>query len=255
MHMLIDMGIKGIILDKDGTLFRYGEVWGPILSTAIEKGLVKARMPEKRKKECIADFCRIVGVDQDGRTYPDGIIFRHDRILQATFRILIKTFQYRMNPWRVWKAVKPILNHEDFGLKERLKHMEFPGVREIFEALHAKGYIIGIVTSDTTSSTELFLERMEITSYVSFLRTKDSPTHKKPNPEAIREFCAQFSLESSEVAVIGDTVVDMEFGRAGKAGYCIAVLTGSGDKEGLSAVADVVYPGIRNVLSDPILFP
>ena len=116
-------------------------------------------------------------------------------------------------------------------------------------------YIIGIVTSDTTSSTELFLERMEITSYVSFLRTKDSPTHKKPNPEAIREFCAQFSLESSEVAVIGDTVVDMEFGRAGKAGYCIAVLTGSGDKEGLSAVADAVYPGIRNILSDPILFP
>ena len=67
--------IKGIILDKDGTLFRYGEVWGPVLSDAIEKGLARAKMPENRKNECIADFCRVVGVDRQGRTYPDGIIF------------------------------------------------------------------------------------------------------------------------------------------------------------------------------------
>ena len=66
--------IKGIILDKDGTLFRYGEVWGPVLSKAIEKGLSKAKLPDEKREECLADFYRVVGVDKDGNTYPDGII-------------------------------------------------------------------------------------------------------------------------------------------------------------------------------------
>ena len=248
-------GIKGIILDKDGTLFRYGEVWGPVLSDAIENGLSRARMPEERKSECVADFCRIVGVDREGRTYPDGIIFRHDRLLLATLRILRMTFRYHMNPWRVWKSVKRILNHEGFDLNGTLSKMEFPGTRETIAALHGRGCRIGIVTSDNSASTELFLSRMGIREYISFLRTKDSPTHKKPNPEAIEEFCREYGLDPSEVAVIGDTLVDMEFGRQGKAGYVVAVLTGSGDEEGLRKAADAVYPELKDIMSDPVLFP
>ena len=247
-------GIRGIILDKDGTLFDYGEVWGPVLSEAIARGLAKARMPEGRKNECIHDFEKVVGVDRAGKTYPDGIIFRHDKLFEATCRILRLTFRYHMNPWRVWKSVKGIINYEYFGLKERLAHMEFPGVKDVIEAMYERGYIIGIVTTDTTVSTELFLEKIGIKKYITFLRTKDSPTHKKPNPEALREFCRENGLESQEVAVIGDTLVDMEFGRLGRAGYTIAVLTGSGDEESLSEAADAVYPTLTDILHDPILF-
>ena len=240
-------GIKGIILDKDGTLFRYGDVWGPVLSEAIAEGLIKAKMPEERKNECISDFCRVVGVDSEGNTYPDGVIFRHDKLFLATIRILRITFRYHMNPWRVWKSVKRILNHEGFGIKERLAEMDFPDERATIKALHDKGYILGIVTTDTTESTEIFLNKMGIKEYISFLRTKDSEIHQKPNPEAIKEFCREYGLDSSEVAVIGDTVVDMEFGRQGKAGYTIAVLTGSGDKERLAECADAVYPALSDI--------
>lgn len=248
-------GIRGIILDKDGTLFKYGEVWGPILSQAIEKGLAKARMPEKRKNECIADFCKVVGVDGNGNTYPDGIIFRHDKLLMATLRVLRITFRYHMNPWRVWNSVKGILNHEDFDIRAHLATMDFPKVRETIKALYDHGYILGLVTTDTQESTELFLSRMGIAEYFSFIRTKDSQTHAKPNPEAIKEFCKENNLESEEVAVIGDTVVDMEFGHQGKVGYKIAVLTGSGDEKKLSECADMVYQSIEDIVTDPILFP
>ena len=247
--------IKGIILDKDGTLFRYGEVWGPVLSKAIEKGLSKAKLPDEKREECLADFYRVVGVDKDGNTYPDGIIFRHDRLLRATARILHITIRYRMNPWRVWKAVKGILNHEDFGIRERLDSLDFPGVRETIRTLHDSGYILGIVTTDTEESTSLFLSRMGIAEYISFIRTKNKKTHQKPNPEAIKEFCREYGFSSNEVAVVGDTIVDMEFAHQGKAGYAIAVLTGSGDNEKLSEIADVVYPALENILDDPILFP
>ena len=88
-----------------------------------------------------------------------------------------------------------------------------------------------------------------------FLRTKDSHVKAKPNPEALREFCQENGLESSEVAIIGDTLVDMEFAHQGKAGYRIAVLTGSGDLERLRKNADAVYPTLHDVLKDPVLFP
>lgn len=247
-------GIKGIIMDKDGTLFRYGEVWGPVLSEAIVNGLYKAGMPENKKESCVADFCKVVGVAEDGTTYPDGIIFRHDKLLLATLRILRITFRYRMNPWRVWKCVQGIMKHENFNLSKHLDKLSFTDVTNTIKALRERGYILGIVTTDTAESTDLFLSKMGIKEYISFLRTKDSPTPKKPNPEAIREFCNEFNLESNEVAVIGDTIVDMEFGRMGGAGYTIAVLTGSGDRAGLEKTADKVYPTLPDILKDPILF-
>ena len=247
--------IRGIILDKDGTLFDYGEVWGPVLSEAIEKGMKKLRVPDEKREQCIDDFCRTVGVDRAGRTYPDGIIFSHDKLFRATLRILGLTFRYHLSPWMVWKIVKRILTHEDLRLSEHLAGMDFTDVCRTVKALAERGYILGIVTTDTENSTSLFLSRMGIAEYISFLRTKDSATHPKPNPEAIREFCKEYNLESSEVAVIGDTVVDMEFGVLGKVGYKVAVLTGSGDKERLTEEADVVYPSLKDIISDPILFP
>lgn len=247
--------LKGIIFDKDGTLFDYGEVWGPVFSQAIAKGLARSSLSEDRKARCIDDFLKILGVDDKGNTYPDGIIFRHDRKITATLRVLMLCFRYHLSPFMVGRAMFAFMRKSDLGLEKRIANMEFPGVREVFEEAHRRGYSLGIVTNDTMSSTRIFLDRMGISQYISFIRTKDSSTHPKPNPAAIREFCEEKGLESQEVAIVGDTIVDMEFAYLGKAGYAVAVLTGSGDVEGLEKHADAVYPTLLDVLSDPVLFP
>ena len=64
----------------------------------------------------------------------------------------------------------------------------------------------------------------------------------------------EFNLSAKDVAVIGDTKEDMRFAINGKAGYRIAVLTGSGDEKLLNRMADKVYPTILDIKSDPILF-
>ena len=255
-HMLGYMdGIKGIIFDKDGTLFDYGEVWGPILFKAISRGLSTAHLSEERRRQCTLDFMKVLGVDDKGNTYPNGIIFRHDRKITATLRILRLCIRYRLSPFMVGRAMFSFMKKTDLGLEERIESMEFPGVREVFEEAYKRGYILGIVTNDTLRSTSLFLQKMGISDYISFIRTKDSPTHPKPNPEAIKEFCEEKGLESQEVAIIGDTIVDMEFAHLGKAGYTVAVLTGSGDVTRLQKQADAVYPTLLDMLSDPVLFP
>ena len=62
------MAIKGIIFDKDGTLFDYGKVWGPIVRDAIYAGLQTIHIPDERKKECAHDFMKVLGVDEEGNT-------------------------------------------------------------------------------------------------------------------------------------------------------------------------------------------
>ena len=247
--------LKGIIFDKDGTLFDYGEVWGPLLSRAVSKGLSNASLSEERKGRCMNDFMKILGVDENGNTYPDGIIFRHDKKITATFRVLSLCLRYRLSPFMVGHAMFAFMKKSDLGLEERIENMEFPGVREVFEEAYGRGYILGIVTNDTADSTRIFLDKMGISQYISFIRTKDNSAHQKPNPATIREFCEEKGLESAEVAIVGDTIVDMEFAHLGKAGYAVAVLTGSGDVEGLEKHADAVYPTLMDVLSDPVLFP
>lgn len=249
------MGIKGIIFDKDGTLFDYGKVWGPVVRDAIYSGLQSINIPDDKKKECAYAFMRVLGVDAEGNTYPDGIIFRHDRLIAAFFRVLAVTLHYHINPVKVGMLFRIFLSKDEKGIAKRISTMEFPGVADVFQEADRRGYRMGIVTNDSTVSTKLFLDRMGISQYIVFLRTKDSHVKAKPNPEALREFCQENGLESSEVAIIGDTLVDMEFAHQGKAGYRIAVLTGSGDIERLTKNADAVYPTLHDVLKDPVLFP
>ena len=249
------MGIKGIIFDKDGTLFDYGKVWGPVVRDAIYSGLQSINIPDDKKKECAYAFMRVLGVDAEGNTYPDGIIFRHDRLIAAFFRVLAVTLHYHINPVKVGMLFRIFLSKDEKGIAKRISTMEFPGVADVFQEADRRGYRMGIVTNDSTVSTKLFLDRMGISQYIVFLRTKDSHVKAKPNPEALREFCQENGLESSEVAIIGDTLVDMEFAHQGKAGYRIAVLTGSGDLERLRKNADAVYPTLHDVLKDPVLFP
>ena len=47
----------------------------------------------------------------------------------------------------------------------------------------------------------------------------------------------------------------MEFAKNGKVGYSVALLTGSGDKEALQKLSNVIYPELIDMLKDPVLFP
>ncbi len=247
--------IKGILFDKDGTLFNYGEVWGEIISSSIEKILPISKLSEDMKKKCIREFLIVIGVDETGHTYSDGILFRHNRWLNATLRLLRIIFKYRLNPFKTGKVLISQISKNSYGLKERLDEFDFTDVRHVFEKCNEKGYIIGLVTSDSMLSTSIFLEKMDVNHMISFIRTDESSTKSKPNPQAIKEFCSEYNLKPSEVCMVGDTILDMVFAKRGKVGRKIAVLTGSGDTEALLRRSDAVYPTLKDILKDPVLFP
>ncbi len=251
-----EYNIKAILFDKDGTLFNYGEVWGSIIAQSLENALPLKKLSAEKRERCLREFQIVIGVDKSGHTYSDGILFRHDRWISATWRLLKLCFRYNLSPIKVYQATVALAKRSDYGLKEKLENLDFPDVRTVFEACHQRGYIIGMVTNDTNISTSMFLEKMDAYKYISFIRTGESTSCKhKPNPQAIKQLCQEKNLTSNQVCVVGDTIVDMQFAKNGKVGYTVAVLTGSGDKEALEKLSNAIYPTLKDILSDPVLFP
>jgi len=247
--------IKGIIFDKDGTLFNYSEVWGPFIGHALDEIMMTFNIKSKEREKARAKLARIIGVGDKGERYPDGILFHHDKRIKATCKLFLYCIHYGINPFSFAKFFRTMTKDPARGIEKELSEMDFSRVQELFRRLSEKKVALGVVTNDTTSSAKTCFRCMGIDEYVNFLRTKESNCRRKPNPEAINQFCAHFSIKREEVAVVGDTIADMIFAANGKVGYAIAVMTGSGDKEALEKQSDVLYPSIDSLLYDKVLFP
>ena len=111
------------------------------------------------------------------------------------------------------------------------------------------------MTNDITSNTKAFLDISKTDQYVRFLRTKESNCKRKPHTESIKQFEALYGLKSDEICIVGDSIVDMEYAKASHAGYIVAVMTGYGKRDTLERYADVIYDDIKDLVSDPVLFP
>lgn len=246
------MDIKGIIFDKDGTLFNYAEVWGPVIKDYVDTVLMTFRT--KDEKVARQKIYEIVGVDDKGNNYPDGFLFNHDKIVRIVIKILAFCIQNRINPVRMYRLMNTLLNSHSRKVIVKLKSMDFSGVQALMKALNDQGTIIGLVTNDITSNTKGFLEVMGIDHYVRFLRTKESNCKGKPSDASIAQFCSLFGFSRDEIAVVGDSIVDMEYAKAGNVGYTVAVMTGYGKREVLERYADRVYDRVEELVNDPVLF-
>ena len=95
------MDIRGIIFDKDGTLFNYAEVWGPVIRQYTDTILMTFSVYE------------IVGVDDKGNNYPDGFLFNHDKIVSIFFKILGFCIRNHISPFRMYQMLTRFLNSQN----------------------------------------------------------------------------------------------------------------------------------------------
>ncbi len=250
LHFLI-MSYKGIIFDKDGTLFDYYTVWSPVMRTSMSK--ILATMEKDDDKELEKELLFLIGIGEHDIN-PKGLIFIHNKAI-ALFNLFIFC---KMNHLHYRKLVSALMT-KYYDAKELLKdslitHTDENRLLPLFTKLKEYGYIIGVVTSDNANSTKVCLDHFSITPFISMISTYDDHYKRKPNPNVFQVFCEKFSLAPEEVVVVGDASVDMRFAKRGKAGYKIAVLTGSKNEKSLNRLADVVYPTVLNLLEDKKLF-
>ncbi len=244
--------LKGIIFDKDGTLFDYAQVWETILKEGI--ALTFNSMGRQNQQSAKQAMLSLMGIDEKGQCIPKGLVFTHRRV-QILRRFLLYCIRYRVNAIKAIKGYQRSVKHSEVLLNEKLKQMDFSIQQSLFRRLKEKGYYIGVITSDNASSTNLFLSLMGLEKMVDFIASRDSNYRRKPHSEAFNTFCEQAGIQPSQVAMVGDTLTDMLFAKRAQAGYRVALLSGSNDRRSLERLSDVVYEDISSLHHDTRLFP
>jgi len=184
-----------IVFDLDGTLVdSLPDIIGAFRDAFAEVGLAAPDADDVR------DLVGLPLDDMYARFAPD------DRVaaLTATYR--------RLYPLRFTRTSRP-----------------FPGVTEALATLRRRGFRLGVATTKRSDMAQRFVAAMGLTDALDHVQGTDGFPHK-PAPDVIQRALA--ALDADGVWMVGDTVHDIEAGRA--AGLATYALTwGTHDAERL----------------------
>ncbi len=221
--------IKGLLFDKDGTLFDFNLTWA--------------------------------------KWAHDFILYMADGNVDVQTRLAM-ALQFDM-PSSIFGPTSPIIAHTLAEIAEVvyaalpdrdpvavLAHMrnsatlaqQSPAVplKPLLDGFLARGLQLGIATNDAEEPARAHLTRAGILDYFAFIAGYDSGFGAKPETGMQLAFLAQTGLEPHQVAMIGDSTHDLHSGR--EAGmHTIGVLTGPATAEDLAPHADVVLKDIGEI--------
>lgn len=221
---------KGLLFDKDGTMFDYHRTWTPLLTEVAER---LAGGDGGRAREMLA----AIGHDDKSGCFRAGSI----AAAGDTFALADAWLAHLGEIDRAALIATLDAHFADAGPKRSIPVTD---LAVLFGRLKASGYILGIATNDVEASALGTVERFGLTAHVDFVAGYDSGHGQKPGPGMALAFCAAVGLVPGEIAVIGDNSHDLEMGRGAGAGLGIGVLTGTSARDDLALLADHVIDSI-----------
>jgi phosphoglycolate phosphatase len=218
--------IRGLVFDKDGTLFDFHATW----SVWADGLIAELCGQDAARAEALAGR---LGFDRAARA------FRADSsVIAGTMEVVIEAI----------RATLPEL--EEAPLRRRIlsgtaaaQQIEVAPLVPLLDRLRAGGMTLGLATNDSEAPARAHLERAGILDRFAFVAGYDSGHGPKPTPGMLAAFAAATGLAPDSCAMIGDSVHDLESGRA--AGMAtVAVLTGVAGRTELTPHADVVIKSV-----------
>ena len=227
--------IEAVLFDKDGTLVDFHATWMPAYRTGARWCAEQARRPE------LADeLLRLGGFDvTTGRCLHDGLLACGSTPELAQL-------------WGAHLGITDVAN-----LARRLEELYRPisaeqcvpvaGLDDALAALGRRELLLGVATMDSEAGAHLTLATLAVAERFSFVCGADSGFGVKPGPGMVQGFAAAVGCTAEKIAVVGDTLHDLNMAQAAGAGIAVGVLTGASRAEDLSAHADVVLSGVHEL--------
>lgn len=222
--------IRGILFDKDGTLFDFHRTWLPVVR--------EAAIFASGGDTVLANVL-LTGGGLDfstGRFLPDSIIAAgHAGELAEC--------------WVHLGAVRSqsILHERIDYVFSRLGLAHAVPVTDLkrhFTFLKNRGLLAGVASNDSEAAVISTVEQFGLSDLVCFLAGYNSGYGPKPGPGMVRAFCRVTGLSPEEVAVVGDSEHDMLMGRRAGAGLLVGVLTGAGTRQSLRDSAHLIIEDV-----------
>lgn len=225
--------ISGILFDKDGTLLDYARSWVPV---NYELARIAAAGDEALSRKLLVAG----GMDPDtGYVTPDSLLAAGNTVEIAEGLVAAGA------PFSV-EALAEIF--DGLFANSAALAVAVTDLADFFATLHARGYRLGVASSDNEASIRATAQRFGFADYLHYVAGYDSGFGTKPEPGMVLGFCAATGLEPHQVAVVGDNNHDLHMGRAAGAGLTVAVLTGTGSRQSLSAASDYCLDDITGLL-------
>jgi len=229
--------IRAVLFDKDGTLIDFRATWLPAYE-AIARRLVDADQEA-------ADRLLAAGGYDRARAYIDP-----SSALAAGTNGEIAA---------LWAG---LIGHNDVAAlatwvnREFMRHAEtcmvpVTDLPPLFERLRQRGMRIGVATNDSEEALRAQIRRLGIDRLLDFFCGYDSGHGTKPGPGMVRAFARAVDLPAEAIAVVGDSLHDLDMARAAGAGLTIGVLTGASPRETLAPHADLIIGSIAEL--EPLL--
>ena len=235
------MAIRGILLDKDGTILDYWRTWVPVNR---EAALYAARGDAL----LAAELLRLGGHNPETDRITPGA-----PLAAGDFMDIAHAFAAHPDVAPAEKLVAGIARIFVQGGAQRSALIE--GAEASLLELQRRGFRLGIATNDSHAGTEASLAPHDNLPGFDFLAGANSGYGAKPGPGMVLAFCEATGLAPPAVAVVGDAVHDLAMGRAAGVGLTVGVLSGTSGRADLAALADVIVESIAELPALPALTP
>ncbi|MDQ2065672.1 HAD family hydrolase [Xinfangfangia sp. CPCC 101601] len=217
--------IRGIVFDKDGTLFDFRASWGRWAQgflTQIARDDAHARQ-----------LAAAIGYLPDTNNFDPS-----SPVIAGT----AKEIAGALLPHLEGHTLESLTQQID-AVATGVPMSEAVPLRALFEEFRARGLKLGVATNDSEIPARAHLERHGLTDLLDFIAGWDSGHGAKPGPGMCLAFATATGLDPAEVLMVGDSLHDLHAGQA--AGMRpIAVLTGIAGEADLAPHAEVVLADI-----------
>ena len=226
--------IRGLLFDKDGTLFDFEKTWNSWTSRILTE-------VSKQSDVSISALADAIDFDlKAGKLLPQSIV------IAGTHRQVTAALHTKLSNWDFEHLESYLL---DYVIETR--QYEVVPLQKYFRKLKSEGLLLGVMTNDAERGAQAHLAAAGILDLLDFVAGSDTGFGCKPAPEPLLAFAKITGLKPHEIAMVGDSLHDLQAAQA--AGMMrIAVLTGVATEDELKKHADLVLPSIAN-LSDLIL--
>jgi len=220
--------IKGIVFDKDGTLFNFNAVW----SVWCERWL---DVLAQGNAELVAILAGKIGYDPASKTFEPNSIIVGGAADEAS-EILCELLP---DHWTREKI--------DLAGEKASQTLPLPPAADfdvLFNALKKARLTLGVATNDFEASAHNQLKQAGISAHFDFVCGFNSGFGSKPAAGMIEGFIAATGIKAQDVMMVGDSTHDLRAGKSAGVGCCVGVLTGPSKREDLLPFADVILADI-----------
>lgn len=125
----------------------------------------------------------------------------------------------------------------------------YPGTKETLAELQARGFTLALCTSRSNNSLNALLQVLGIRTHFSAIVTNEDVSHPKPAPDIALLALERLGAQPDETLVVGDTVFDLQMGRAARCRTC-GVTWGNQDRAQLqTAGPDLIIDNFGELLA------